>query len=37
MVVIINLRSILYSGCLINDPGDQDSPSEVGYISSEEF
>jgi len=37
MVVIINLHSILYSVCLINDSGDQDSFSEPGYIPSEEF
>ena len=37
MVVIINLRSILYSVYLINDSGDRDSSSEPGYIPSEEF
>ena len=37
MVGIINLGSILYSVCLINDPGDRDSSSELGYIPSEEF
>jgi hypothetical protein len=34
---ILNYRPILCSVYLINDPGDRDSSSEVGYISSKEF
>lgn len=37
MVVMISLRSILYSVCLIDDPEDRDGSSELGFIPSEEL